>query len=153
MSKCLFDRAHLPEYMCVHVCACVRVQRYVTISNIIRLYFINYIILSCIVQFLNSCCPCCNGANHLFREFMSYIQRYKSFFSMLPEVLCDNEMGLDEYTCWNGEDVVERYDVGPLIPTYGSFIIIFIIHFIPQHCWLVRRSWSIFNSSSDSISG
>lgn len=42
---------------------------------------------------------------------MSYIQRYKPFFSMLPEVLCDSEMVLDEYTCWNGEDVVERYDV------------------------------------------
>lgn len=54
--------------------------------------------------------------NHLFREFMSYIQRYKSFFSMLPEVLCDNEMVLDEHTCWNGEDVVERYCMihGPL---------------------------------------
>ncbi|XP_053368571.1 glypican-5b isoform X1 [Clarias gariepinus] len=43
------------------------------------------------------------------KEFMSYIQRYKSFFSMLPEVLCDNEMVLDEHTCWNGEDVVESY--------------------------------------------
>lgn len=41
---------------------------------------------------------------------MSYIQRYKSFFSMLPEVLCDSEMVLDELICWNGEDVVERYD-------------------------------------------
>lgn len=45
---------------------------------------------------------------------MSHIQRYKSFFSMLPEVLCDSEMVLDEYTCWNGEDVVERYDVWSL---------------------------------------
>ncbi|XP_053490494.1 glypican-5b isoform X1 [Ictalurus furcatus] len=43
------------------------------------------------------------------KEFMSHIQRYKSFFSMLPEVLCDSEMVLDEYTCWNGEDVVESY--------------------------------------------
>ncbi|GAA6104047.1 glypican-5b isoform X1 [Tachysurus ichikawai] len=43
------------------------------------------------------------------KEFMSYIQRYKSFFSILPEVLCDAEIVLDEYTCWNGEDVVESY--------------------------------------------
>ncbi|KAG7327482.1 hypothetical protein KOW79_009088 [Hemibagrus wyckioides] len=45
----------------------------------------------------------------LSKEFVSYIQRYKSFFSMLPEVLCDAEMVLDEYTCWNGKDVVESY--------------------------------------------
>ncbi|KAI5101129.1 glypican 5b precursor [Silurus meridionalis] len=42
------------------------------------------------------------------KEFVSYIQRYKSFFAMLPEVLCDSEM-VKEYSCWNGEDVVESY--------------------------------------------
>ncbi|TSK53749.1 Glypican-5 [Bagarius yarrelli] len=54
------------------------------------------------------------------KEFMSYIHRYKSFFSMLPEVLCDTEMVHDEYTCWNGEDVVERYDVLFLLTLKGA---------------------------------
>ncbi len=42
------------------------------------------------------------------REFMGYIQRYKSFFSTLPEMLCEGEVVMDENTCWSGEDVVER---------------------------------------------
>ncbi|XP_016295852.1 glypican-5-like [Sinocyclocheilus anshuiensis] len=43
------------------------------------------------------------------KEFMGYIQRYKSFFSMLPEMLCEGEVVMDENTCWSGEDVVESY--------------------------------------------
>ncbi|XP_072516650.1 glypican-5b [Salminus brasiliensis] len=43
------------------------------------------------------------------KEFMGYIQRYKSFFSTLPEMLCEGETVVDDYTCWNGEDVVESY--------------------------------------------
>ncbi|XP_017548766.1 glypican-5b [Pygocentrus nattereri] len=43
------------------------------------------------------------------KEFMGYIQRYKSFFSTLPEMLCEGEMVVDDYTCWSGEDVVESY--------------------------------------------
>ncbi|KAK1806075.1 hypothetical protein P4O66_013113, partial [Electrophorus voltai] len=43
------------------------------------------------------------------REFMGYIQRYKAFFSTLPELLCEGEMVVDDYTCWGGEDVVERH--------------------------------------------
>jgi len=39
---------------------------------------------------------------------MGYIQRYKSFFSTLPEMLCEGEVVMDENTCWSGEDVVER---------------------------------------------
>nr|XP_006637811.2 PREDICTED: glypican-5-like isoform X1 [Lepisosteus oculatus] len=43
------------------------------------------------------------------REFMSYMQRYKSFFATLPEILCEGEMVQDGFTCWSGEDVVESY--------------------------------------------
>ncbi|XP_024269312.1 glypican-5-like [Oncorhynchus tshawytscha] len=43
------------------------------------------------------------------REFMGYIQRYRSFFSALPEMLCESEMVVDDFTCWSGEDVVESY--------------------------------------------
>ncbi|XP_066503962.1 glypican-5b [Hoplias malabaricus] len=43
------------------------------------------------------------------KEFMGYIQRYKAFFSTLPEMLCEGEMVVDGYTCWSGEDVVESY--------------------------------------------
>uniref|UniRef100_A0A8C1ABI5 Glypican 5b n=1 Tax=Cyprinus carpio carpio TaxID=630221 RepID=A0A8C1ABI5_CYPCA len=42
------------------------------------------------------------------KEFMGYIQRYKSFFSTLPAMLCEGEVVMDENTCWSGEDVVER---------------------------------------------
>ncbi|XP_055723118.1 glypican-5-like isoform X1 [Salvelinus fontinalis] len=42
------------------------------------------------------------------REFLSYIQRYKSFFAVLPEMLCEGEMVVDDFTCWSGDDVVER---------------------------------------------
>uniref|UniRef100_A0A8C7MW22 Glypican 5c n=1 Tax=Oncorhynchus kisutch TaxID=8019 RepID=A0A8C7MW22_ONCKI len=41
-------------------------------------------------------------------EFLSYIQRYKSFFAVLPEMLCEGEMVVDDFTCWSGDDVVER---------------------------------------------
>ncbi|XP_051554354.1 glypican-5-like [Myxocyprinus asiaticus] len=47
---------------------------------------------------------------HLHREFMGYISRYKSFFSILPETLCDGEIGVDELTCWSGDDVVKSYE-------------------------------------------
>ncbi|XP_016147365.1 glypican-5-like [Sinocyclocheilus grahami] len=43
------------------------------------------------------------------REFTEYISRYKSFFSILPETLCEGEMGVDELTCWSGDDVVKSY--------------------------------------------
>ncbi|XP_067308761.1 glypican-5 isoform X2 [Pseudorasbora parva] len=46
---------------------------------------------------------------HLHRDFTVYISRYKSFFGILPEALCEGEMGVDELTCWSGDDVVERY--------------------------------------------
>ena len=47
------------------------------------------------------------SALFVFREFVGYIPRYKTFFGALPEMLCEGEMGL-EFTCWNGDDVVER---------------------------------------------
>ncbi|KAL1280896.1 hypothetical protein QQF64_015496, partial [Cirrhinus molitorella] len=43
------------------------------------------------------------------REFTGYISRYKSFFSILPDTLCEGEMGVDELTCWSGDDVVKSY--------------------------------------------
>ncbi|XP_016319993.1 glypican-5-like isoform X2 [Sinocyclocheilus anshuiensis] len=46
---------------------------------------------------------------HLYREFTGCISRYKSFFSILPETLCEGEMGIDELTCWSGDDVVKSY--------------------------------------------
>lgn len=48
---------------------------------------------------------------HLQREFIGYMSRYKSFFNNLPEKLCDAEMGVDELTCWSGDDVVQSYNV------------------------------------------
>ncbi|KAJ8419101.1 hypothetical protein AAFF_G00006000 [Aldrovandia affinis] len=43
------------------------------------------------------------------REFMGYIQRYKSFFAALPEMLCEGEMVVEDFSCWSGEDVVQSY--------------------------------------------
>ncbi|KAF7202727.1 glypican-5 [Nothobranchius furzeri] len=45
----------------------------------------------------------------LSREFESSIQRYKWFFSELPEMLCESEMEVEQHTCWSGHDVVESY--------------------------------------------
>uniref|UniRef100_A0A4W5RHL6 Glypican 5c n=1 Tax=Hucho hucho TaxID=62062 RepID=A0A4W5RHL6_9TELE len=42
------------------------------------------------------------------REFLSYVQRYKSFFAVLPEMLCEGETVVEDFTCWSGDDVVER---------------------------------------------
>ncbi|KAG1933506.1 glypican-5 [Pimephales promelas] len=47
---------------------------------------------------------------HLHREFTAYISRYKSFFGILPETLCEAEMGVDELTCWSGNNVVKSYN-------------------------------------------
>ncbi|KAF3858333.1 hypothetical protein F7725_011534 [Dissostichus mawsoni] len=38
-----------------------------------------------------------------------YLQRYKSFFAALPEMLCEGDNVVDDSTCWSGEDVVESY--------------------------------------------
>lgn len=43
-----------------------------------------------------------------FREFEGAIQRYQWFFSELPEMLCESEMEVEQHTCWNGQEVVER---------------------------------------------
>uniref|UniRef100_A0A3Q3BPT3 Glypican 5c n=1 Tax=Kryptolebias marmoratus TaxID=37003 RepID=A0A3Q3BPT3_KRYMA len=45
----------------------------------------------------------------LSREFLTYLQRYRSFFVVLPEMLCEAEGILEDSTCWSGDDVVERY--------------------------------------------
>lgn len=46
---------------------------------------------------------------HLRREFLTYLQRYKSFFAALPEMLCEGDNVVDDATCWSGEGVVESY--------------------------------------------
>ncbi|XP_028328036.1 glypican-5-like isoform X7 [Gouania willdenowi] len=46
---------------------------------------------------------------HLRREFLMYLQRYKSFFAALPEMLCEGENVVDDATCWSGDAVVESY--------------------------------------------
>uniref|UniRef100_A0A8C8JGN9 Uncharacterized protein n=1 Tax=Oncorhynchus tshawytscha TaxID=74940 RepID=A0A8C8JGN9_ONCTS len=43
------------------------------------------------------------------REFLSYVQRYKLFFAVLPEMLCEGETVVEDFTCWSGDDVVESY--------------------------------------------
>ncbi|XP_024908147.1 glypican-5-like isoform X1 [Cynoglossus semilaevis] len=45
----------------------------------------------------------------LSREFLMYLQRYKSFFAALPEMMCEVENVVDDATCWSGEDVVQSY--------------------------------------------
>lgn len=45
----------------------------------------------------------------LSREFLLYLQRYKSFFAALPEMLCEGENVVDDSTCWSGDNVVESY--------------------------------------------
>ncbi|XP_060900604.1 glypican-5-like isoform X1 [Labrus mixtus] len=45
----------------------------------------------------------------LSREFLMYLQRYRSFFAALPEMLCEGENVVDDSTCWSGDDVVESY--------------------------------------------
>lgn len=42
------------------------------------------------------------------REFLLYLQRYKSFFAALPEMLCEGETVVDGSTCWIGNDLAER---------------------------------------------
>ncbi|XP_051943898.1 glypican-5 isoform X2 [Hippocampus zosterae] len=46
---------------------------------------------------------------HLRRDFLMYLQRYKSFYSALPEMLCEGENVVDDATCWSGDEVVESY--------------------------------------------
>ncbi|XP_067461868.1 glypican-5-like isoform X1 [Thunnus thynnus] len=45
----------------------------------------------------------------LSRDFLMYLQRYKSFFAALPEMLCEGENVVDDAKCWSGDDVVESY--------------------------------------------
>ncbi|KAL6108299.1 uncharacterized protein ACO6RY_18866 [Pungitius sinensis] len=45
----------------------------------------------------------------LSREFEGSIQRYRWFFSELPEMLCESEMEVEQHTCWSGQDVIESY--------------------------------------------
>lgn len=46
---------------------------------------------------------------HMRRQFLMYLQRYKSFFAALPEMLCEGDNVVDDSTCWSGDDVVESY--------------------------------------------
>lgn len=45
----------------------------------------------------------------LFRDFLAYVRRYRSFFLALPEMLCEGENVVGDSTCWSGSDVVESY--------------------------------------------
>ncbi|XP_072220195.1 glypican-5-like isoform X1 [Leuresthes tenuis] len=45
----------------------------------------------------------------LSREFLLQLQRYKSFFAALPEMLCEGETIGVGSTCWSGNDVVKSY--------------------------------------------
>ncbi|XP_026231196.1 glypican-5-like isoform X2 [Anabas testudineus] len=45
----------------------------------------------------------------LRKDFLMYLQRYKSFFAALPEMLCEGENVVDDATCWSGDDVVKSY--------------------------------------------
>ncbi|XP_039457555.1 glypican-5 isoform X2 [Oreochromis aureus] len=44
---------------------------------------------------------------HLKRDFLTTLNRYKSVFTMLPELLC--EVSNDESACWSRDGVVESY--------------------------------------------
>ncbi|CAI5641296.1 unnamed protein product [Oreochromis niloticus] len=44
---------------------------------------------------------------HLKRDFLTTLNRYKSVFTMLPELLC--EVPNDESACWSRDGVVESY--------------------------------------------
>ncbi|KAM4551402.1 glypican-5-like isoform 2-T2 [Odontesthes bonariensis] len=46
---------------------------------------------------------------HLKREFLLHLQRYKSFFAALPEMLCEGETIGVGSTCWSGDGVVTSY--------------------------------------------
>uniref|UniRef100_A0A096MEF0 Glypican-5-like n=1 Tax=Poecilia formosa TaxID=48698 RepID=A0A096MEF0_POEFO len=48
--------------------------------------------------------------SHCHIEFLGQLQRYKSFFNTLPELLCDGEQTMDDSTCWGGDGVVESYN-------------------------------------------
>ncbi|XP_056149884.1 LOW QUALITY PROTEIN: glypican-5-like [Lampris incognitus] len=50
-----------------------------------------------------------NSLRKIARDFLMYLQRYKSFFAALPEMLCEGENVVDDSTCWSGDDVVESY--------------------------------------------
>ncbi|XP_073437391.1 glypican-5-like isoform X3 [Dendrobates tinctorius] len=46
------------------------------------------------------------------REFIKYMKPSRTFYSTLAERLCDGDQAVrDGSTCWNGEDVVERWAV------------------------------------------
>ncbi|XP_042194957.1 glypican-5-like isoform X1 [Callorhinchus milii] len=44
------------------------------------------------------------------RDFMNYIRRFRTFYTLLAEQICDGDLlPPHSSTCWNGEDVVESY--------------------------------------------
>lgn len=42
------------------------------------------------------------------REFLGLLQRYKSFFLAVPEMLCEGESVVEDSYCWGGDGVVKR---------------------------------------------
>ncbi|KAJ7414364.1 hypothetical protein WISP_84581 [Willisornis vidua] len=48
--------------------------------------------------------------NNKRREFINYMKRSRTFYTSVAERLCDGDLVMrDSSTCWNGEDVVERF--------------------------------------------
>lgn len=43
------------------------------------------------------------------REFIREAFRFKPFFNNLPESICNGEFGVEEMSCWSGDDVVQSY--------------------------------------------
>ncbi|XP_061098941.1 glypican-5-like isoform X3 [Conger conger] len=59
------------------------------------------------------------GLKKISRELMRYMQNYKTFFSVLPDVLCEGEMVVDDFTCWSGDDVVETLSYSTRVVDIG----------------------------------
>ncbi|XP_048845162.1 glypican-5-like isoform X2 [Brienomyrus brachyistius] len=53
--------------------------------------------------------PFVSQLSTLLRDFSRRVQRYKTIFSTLPEVLCQEVAAVDAFSCWNGADVVDSY--------------------------------------------
>ncbi|KAJ8270204.1 hypothetical protein GJAV_G00111580 [Gymnothorax javanicus] len=59
------------------------------------------------------------GLKKTSRDLMRYINNYKTFFSVLPDLLCEGEMVVDDFTCWSGDDVVETLSYSTHVADIG----------------------------------
>uniref|UniRef100_A0A3P9I0Q8 Glypican 5c n=1 Tax=Oryzias latipes TaxID=8090 RepID=A0A3P9I0Q8_ORYLA len=44
------------------------------------------------------------------REFLLHLQPLKSFFMILPDLLCKGDTAVEDSTCWTGQNVKESYE-------------------------------------------